>query len=106
MALSVHNVQCVTAPLQLFQTLSEGYALSTENELHFCKKIAVKTGIFVDRVYSGKALKGTVEFLEKLKQEGKEILEPIFIHTGGIHSIGDSTFTNFIHNSYVSEKDK
>ena len=79
-----------------------GYAQSTTDELRFCKKIALETGIFLDRVYSGKALKATIAFLQMKMENGWKILDPIFIHTGGIHSIGDSTFSNFIDSSFMS----
>ena len=79
-----------------------GYAQSTTDELQFCKKIALETGIFLDRVYSGKALKATVEFLQMKMDQKEEILDPIFIHTGGIHSIGDSSFSSFIDSSFKS----
>ena len=79
-----------------------GYAQSTTDELQFCNKIALETGIFLDRVYSGKALKATVEFVQMKMDQNEEILDPIFIHTGGIHSIGDSTFSSFIDSSFRS----
>ena len=56
--------------------------LSTPEELEFIQDVAVKTGIFFDRVYSGKAFKKTIEFVQEHKIES-----PLFIHTGGVHSI-------------------
>ena len=58
------------------------YNLSTPEELAFIQDVAVKTGIFFDRVYSGKAFKKTIEFVQEHKIEN-----PLFIHTGGVHSI-------------------
>ena len=58
------------------------YKLSTPEELAFIQDVAVKTGIFFDRVYSGKAFKKTIEFVQEHKIES-----PLFIHTGGVHSI-------------------
>ena len=55
---------------------------STPEELAFIQDVAVKTGIFFDRVYSGKAFKKTIEFIQE-----NQIENPLFIHTGGIHSI-------------------
>ena len=55
---------------------------STPKELSFIQDVAVKTGIFFDRVYSGKAFKKTIEYVQE-----NQIENPLFIHTGGVHSI-------------------
>ena len=58
------------------------FKLSTPEELSFIQDVAVKTGIFFDRVYSGKAFKKTIEYVQENRIEN-----PLFIHTGGVHSI-------------------
>ena len=58
------------------------FNFSTPEELTFIQDVAVKTGIFFDRVYSGKAFKKTIEYVQE-----NQIENPLFIHTGGVHSI-------------------
>ena len=58
------------------------FNFSTQEELSFIQDVAVKTGIFFDRVYSGKAFKKTIEYVQE-----NQIENPLFIHTGGVHSI-------------------
>ena len=58
------------------------FNFSTPEELRFIQDVAVKTGIFFDRVYSGKAFKKTIEYVQE-----NQIENPLFIHTGGVHSI-------------------
>ena len=58
------------------------FNFSTPEELSFIQDVAVKTGIFFDRVYSGKAFKKTIDYVQE-----NQIENPLFIHTGGVHSI-------------------
>lgn len=71
-----------------------GYALNDADDFDFLKEIARKEGIFIDPVYTGKALKGLISEI-KASKEGK--VHPIadfgkyknilFIHTGGLYGV-------------------
>ncbi len=62
--------------------VGKGYALSQPNEIEFIYKLAKKEGIILDPVYTGKAMYGLVEEINKgTFRNHKNIL---FIHTGGI----------------------
>ncbi|MCB9638946.1 MAG: D-cysteine desulfhydrase family protein [Myxococcales bacterium] len=65
-----------------------GYALSREEELQLLCQTAANTGIFLDPVYSGKALYGLTQALQKTPErfQGKRIL---FWHTGGLFGLYD-----------------
>ena len=59
-----------------------GYALSQPEEIDFIRSIAMKEGIILDPVYTGKAFRGLVTELEKgTFSDAQHIL---FIHTGGM----------------------
>lgn len=59
-----------------------GYALSQPEEIDFIRRIAMKEGIILDPVYTGKAFRGLITELEKgTFADAKNIL---FIHTGGM----------------------
>lgn len=62
--------------------VGKGYALSQSEEIDFIHKLAKKEGIILDPVYTGKAMYGLVEEINKgTFAKHKNIL---FIHTGGI----------------------
>jgi len=77
------------------------YDFSTPEELEFIQDVAVKTGIFFDRVYSGKALKKTIEYIKDHQLENS-----IFIHTGGVHSISDHIFVDFLKQNEINSPNK
>ena len=63
----------------------KGYGISTDEELKFIRYFARLEGIVLDPVYTGKAMYGLIEELQKEKlQQHKNIL---FIHTGGIFGL-------------------
>jgi D-cysteine desulfhydrase len=61
--------------------VGEGYALNRIEELEFIKAFISQTGILLDPVYTGKAMFGLVDFIEKGKFSKKEKI--VFLHTGG-----------------------
>lgn len=62
-----------------------GYAINSKEDYEFIKKFARLEGIFVDLVYTGKALRGLFEELKKPELDKyKNIL---FIHTGGLYGL-------------------
>lgn len=81
----------VTLKMNTYKAVGGGYAVSTDDELEFICRIGRETGLIFDRVYSGKALKVALDVMKK--SDAKNWL---FLHTGGIHSISDSTVTKFL----------
>lgn len=71
-----------------------GYALNEPEDFYFLKEIARKEGLFVDPVYTGKALKGLIGEI-KLSADGnhdpiadfKSYQNILFIHTGGLYGL-------------------
>lgn len=62
-----------------------GYAQSRAEELEFIQKTAKKEGVIFDPVYTGKAMYGMMNEIEKgTFEKGENIL---FIHTGGLFGI-------------------
>ncbi len=70
--------------------IGRGYALSTPEELRFIHNFAKNEGLFVDPVYTGKALRGLFEELKTM-----QTIEPeervLFLHTGGIFGLFSKT---------------
>jgi len=69
--------------VKVYQGKGRGYGLSTPEELEFVRSVAVRTGLALDPVYTGKALH---HFLNVVVKEEKEIFEGktvLFWHTGG-----------------------
>ncbi|XP_045215998.1 uncharacterized protein LOC123566167 [Mercenaria mercenaria] len=66
----------------------EGYGISTQEELDFIVKISSTTGIMLDPVYTGKAVKGLMHELHSNPDmfKGDRIL---FLHTGGVYGLYD-----------------
>lgn len=62
-----------------------GYAQSRDEELEFIQKTAKKEGVIFDPVYTGKAMYGMMNEIEKgTFKKGENVL---FIHTGGVFGI-------------------
>lgn len=62
-----------------------GYAQSRDEELEFVQKTAKKEGVIFDPVYTGKAMYGMMNEIEKgTFKKGENVL---FIHTGGLFGI-------------------
>lgn len=61
--------------------VGEGYALNREEELEFIKAFVSQTGILLDPVYTGKAMFGLADMLNKSEFSKKE--KVLFLHTGG-----------------------
>ena len=61
--------------------VGEGYALNKKEETEFIKAFISKSGILLDPVYTGKAMFGLVDMLNKGEFSKKEKI--IFLHTGG-----------------------
>ncbi|XP_013411640.1 bifunctional D-cysteine desulfhydrase/1-aminocyclopropane-1-carboxylate deaminase, mitochondrial [Lingula anatina] len=66
----------------------KGYGLSTEEELEFILDVSTSTGIMLDPVYTGKAVRGLVRELttQPGRFKGTRIL---FLHTGGVFGLFD-----------------
>lgn len=65
--------------------VGEGYALSREEELELIKLVARLEGIFIDPVYTGKAMHGLIDQIKKGKFT--KDMNILFIHTGGIFGL-------------------
>lgn len=67
-----------------------GYALSRPEELEFIRKIARLEGVILDPVYTGKAMYGLWNELQK-DADPKTRIDPkdniLFIHTGGLYGL-------------------
>lgn len=65
----------------------KGYAVSTPQELNIIKDVATASAVITDPVYTGKALVGLVDLLNKEPAVfGPEVL---FLHTGGLYGLYD-----------------
>ena len=71
-----------------------GYALNEPADFEFLKKIARLDGIFVDPVYTGKAMRGLIRELESAKRGSTNPIADfgrykniLFIHTGGLYGL-------------------
>jgi len=76
---------------EIIDGIGLGYAVSRDSELEFIHNVAKSTGIFFDRVYSGKAL---IKMIEMMNNE--KLGDCLFIHTGGIDSISDGPIVDFL----------
>ena len=82
-----------------------GYGDTWPELFDFCLETSVKTGIFLDRVYTGKAVYGIREELRK--NPGRFVGDKIlFLHTGGIYGFIDGSMEQHIrkNNSIVDLK--
>lgn len=65
--------------------VGRGYALSRIEEVKLIRKVAQMEGIFLDPVYTGKAMFGLLDQIKKGRfRKGERIL---FLHTGGIFGL-------------------
>lgn len=67
--------------------VGRGYALNTPQEMDFLAGFAKRSGIVLDPVYTGKAMRGLFDALGKnhaLFEKSENIL---FIHTGGLYGV-------------------
>ena len=71
--------------IELLDAVGLGYAVSTDEEIEFIVRFARRTGIFLDPVYTGKALYA----LDRAIRSGT--FDPggnvLFIHTGGVFAL-------------------
>jgi D-cysteine desulfhydrase len=78
-----------TLPVESIQLIDgyvgKGYALSREEELEVIKLVARLEGIFLDPVYTGKAMYGLIDQIKKGRFS--KDLNLLFIHTGGIFGL-------------------
>jgi len=65
--------------------VGRGYALSREEELEVIKLVARLEGIFLDPVYTGKAMFGLIDQIEQGRFSKEQNL--LFLHTGGIFGL-------------------
>lgn len=65
--------------------VGEGYALSRPDELDTIRLVARREGIFLDPVYTGKAMHGLIG--EIGKERFRKGMNLLFIHTGGIFGL-------------------
>ncbi|CAI5971881.1 unnamed protein product [Closterium sp. NIES-64] len=74
--------------LRVIDVKGAGYAMSTEEELQLVQSVAQSTGIVLDPVYSGKALRGLLQDMKQNPDEwaGRRVL---FVHTGGLLGMYD-----------------
>lgn len=65
--------------------VGRGYALSRPEELELIKTVALQEGVFLDPVYTGKALFGLADQIRRGRfKKGERVL---FMHTGGIYGL-------------------
>ena len=62
-----------------------GYAENTEEDFEVIRRLASTEGLFLDPVYSGKAMKGLLAELDGGRLAGMNRI--LFIHTGGIFGL-------------------
>lgn len=65
--------------------VGEGYGIPTQECLEAIKLVACTEGIFLDPVYTGKAMAGLIDYIRQGKVKGSETV--VFIHTGGFPAL-------------------
>ena len=65
--------------------IGEGYGLVTEGCLQAIKLVAQTEGIFLDPVYTGKAMAGFIDFIKKGYFKSTDTI--VFVHTGGVPAL-------------------
>lgn len=60
-----------------------GYGICEPHEAEFIKQFSLKEGIFLDPVYTGKAMRGTYALESHIKDQ----TDSVFIHTGGLYGL-------------------
>jgi 1-aminocyclopropane-1-carboxylate deaminase/D-cysteine desulfhydrase-like pyridoxal-dependent ACC family enzyme len=69
----------------LDEYLGEGYGILTKDVSETIRKVSLREGIFLDPVYTGKAMTGLFDLIKRdtIKKEDKVV----FFHTGGIAAL-------------------
>ncbi len=65
--------------------VGEGYGIVTKSSIDAIKLVAQTEGIFLDPVYTGKAMAGFIDLIQRGKFTAEDSV--IFIHTGGIPAL-------------------
>jgi len=65
--------------------IGEGYGIPSEECLNAIRLVAQTEGIFLDPVYTGKAMAGLIDLIKKGRFKSTDTI--IFIHTGGIPAL-------------------
>ena len=65
--------------------LGEGYGKATKEGIEAIKLVARTEGIFLDPVYTGKAMAGLIDLIRKGRFTSKDTV--LFIHTGGLSAL-------------------
>ena len=63
----------------------EGYGIPTEACINAIKLVAQTEGIFLDPVYTGKAMAGLIDQIKKGRFTSRDTI--VFIHTGGVPAV-------------------
>jgi len=65
--------------------VGEGYGIASKDEIHLIRKVAVLEGIILDPVYTGKAMLGLADQIDRRNfRKGDEVL---FLHSGGVFGL-------------------
>ncbi len=67
--------------------VGEGYSKITKESIEAIKLVAQTEGIFLDPIYTGKAMAALIDLIRKGRFTAKDTL--VFIHTGGIPALFD-----------------
>jgi len=65
--------------------VGESYGIPTEECINAIRLVAQTEGIFLDPVYTGKAMAGLIDLIKKGRFSSKDTI--VFIHTGGIPAL-------------------
>ncbi len=65
--------------------VGEGYGITTEGCIEAIKLVAKTEGIFLDPIYTGKAMAGLIDLIKKGRFKRSDTI--VFIHTGGIPAL-------------------
>ena len=65
--------------------IGEGYGVPTSECLEAVRLLAQTEGIFIDPVYTGKAMAGLIDFIRKGRFQTTDII--VFLHTGGLPAL-------------------
>jgi D-cysteine desulfhydrase family pyridoxal phosphate-dependent enzyme len=80
-----HKLDLAAPPADSFELVSSyaapGYGLPNDATIEAIRLLATLEGIFVDPVYSGKAMAGLIDMIRKKRFSADETV--VFIHTGG-----------------------
>ena len=65
--------------------IGEGYGIPTKECIDAIRLVAQTEGIFLDPVYTGKAMAGLIDLIKKGRFKSTETI--VFIHTGGVSAL-------------------